>query len=296
MKTKSPFKMKGAPYTSGGPRSYQGAAELGRKDKGGGSYENVDNSGELNAMKREAEAMNKMVESIGTNTVTAVKNEKEARSKKDAKSKKEEIATAVLNAKLKSTFEKQDKAEIIDPFNKDEIVEEEEVIADEGVIAEERPNNLTTASAFSPLTKLTKKERQVKRASNKRGRQNERTSNKLRRQDERASNKLDRQTKRASNKVNRVEAKQEKRAGKARVARTKGNNALSNTHLSTEQKQRRALVQRKKYQKNLPKTKSKTITSTNTNSAHGNTSEITGDQYVSSELNAWNKGYIKRDK
>ena len=63
----------------------------------------------------------------------------------------------------------------------------------------------------------------------------------------------DRIANRLARKTARIERRQERKAGKARVARTKGNNALSNNNLSTEQKQRKALTQRKKYDKKMSK-------------------------------------------
>ena len=63
----------------------------------------------------------------------------------------------------------------------------------------------------------------------------------------------DRIANRLARKTARIEKRQERKAGKARVARTKGNNALSNNNLSTEQKQRKALTQRKIYDKKMSK-------------------------------------------
>jgi len=65
--------------------------------------------------------------------------------------------------------------------------------------------------------------------------------------------KEERKADRSSRKTERIERRQERKAGKARVARTKGSNALSNKHLSTEQKQIKALAQRKKYDKKMSK-------------------------------------------
>jgi len=65
--------------------------------------------------------------------------------------------------------------------------------------------------------------------------------------------KEERKANRLARKTARIEKRQERRAGEARVARTKGNNALSNNSLSTEQKQRKALTQRKKYDKKINK-------------------------------------------
>ena len=65
--------------------------------------------------------------------------------------------------------------------------------------------------------------------------------------------KEERKANRLTRKTARIEKRQERRAGEARVARTKGNNALRNNNLSTEQKQRKALTQRKKYDKKMSK-------------------------------------------
>tara|TARA_R110002060_G_scaffold32506_1_gene43075 strand:+ start:167 stop:805 length:639 start_codon:yes stop_codon:yes gene_type:complete len=64
-------------YKSSGPKSYQGASELGRKDKGGGSYENLDNSAQIRSMASKGKAYNDMIGSIGDLATSAIKASEE---------------------------------------------------------------------------------------------------------------------------------------------------------------------------------------------------------------------------
>ena len=88
-------------YKSSGPKSYQGASELGRKDKGGGSYENVDNSAQIKSMATQGKAYNDMIGSISDVATSAIKANKE----------KSSVATSVqdqLTDEDKDTFNNMD--------------------------------------------------------------------------------------------------------------------------------------------------------------------------------------------